>query len=122
MWRACVMLKSGREAQLRPETEFDENLLDSIDEVFADVLGEKFKGSFYKLIEQKYQMARPSLPNRLDVLAYVLSAVLGNSAGVVMGGAISKRFYARLGLRFVQKPDHSLQNYVTDAKAVMLAK
>ena len=114
------MLKSEREAQA--ERGFDECLLDSIDEGLGIILGEKFKGSFYELIEQKYQMTRSSLPNRLDVLAHVLSAVLGNSGGAVMGGAIAKRFYSRLGLQFVQKPNHSLQNYVTDAKAVMPAK
>jgi hypothetical protein len=116
------MLKSEREARPGPEREFDESLLDSIDEGLADILGERVKGTFYKLIEQKFNMARSSLPNRLDVLASVLSAVLGNSGALVMDKAIAKRFYSRLGLQFVQKPNHSLQNYVTDAKMVMLTK
>jgi len=116
------MLKSVRAAQPLPEKGFDESMLDSIDEVLVDVLGEQFKGTFYKLIEQKFHVAKLSLPNRLDVLASALSAVLGNGAGVVMCRAIAKRFYSRLGLRFVQTPNHSLQDYVTDARAVMLAK
>ena len=121
MSEACVV-KSGWEAQPAPEREFEKCLLDSIDEGLTEIIGEWFKGTFYKLIEQKFQVTRSSLPNRLDILTSALSAALGNGAGAVMGRAIAKRFYSRLGLRFVQNPNHSLQDYVTDAKAIMLSK
>jgi hypothetical protein len=118
---ACVMLKSRREGEPMAQVEFEEFLLDSMDDGLTEVLGEQFKEAFYKHIEQKFHIARSSLPNRLDLLASALSAVLGNTGGVVMGRAIAKRFYSKLGLRFVQKPNHSLENYVTDARVVMRA-
>jgi hypothetical protein len=116
---ACVMLKSKREGQPMSQVEFEESLLGSIDDGLADILGEQFKETLYKHIEQKFHIARSSLPNRLDLLASALSGVLGDNGGVVMGRAIAKRFYSRLGLRFVQKPNHSLENYVTDARVAM---
>jgi hypothetical protein len=121
MSEAYVMLRSEREGGLMAQVEFDEFLLGSIDDGLVDVLGEQFKETLHKYIEQKFHIATSSLPNRLDVLASALSAVLGDTGGVVMGRAIAKRFYSRLGLRFVQKPNHSLENYVTDARVVMCA-
>jgi hypothetical protein len=115
---ACVMLTSKREGEPMPQLEFEEYLLGSIDDGLADILGEQFKETFYKHIEQKFHIARSSLPNRLDLLTSALSAVLGDAGGMVMGRAIAKRFYSKLGLRFIQKQNHSLENYVTDAKSL----
>jgi hypothetical protein len=111
------MLKPNREVGAVPQAEFERLLLGSIDDGLADILGEQFKETFYRHIEQKFHISKSSLPNRLDVLASALSAVLGDTGGLVMGRAIAKRFYSRLGLRFIQKPGHSFQNYVTDARA-----
>jgi hypothetical protein len=113
------MLRSEREGGPMAQVEFEELLLGSIDDGLADILGEQFKETFYKHVEQRFHIARSSLPNRLDLLASALSTVLGDTGGVVMGRAIAKRFYSKLGLRFVRKPNHSLENYVTDARAVM---
>jgi hypothetical protein len=112
------VLKSTVEAQLMRESEFDGFLLDSVDDALGDILGEQFKETFYGYVEQRFHIARTTLPERLDVFVSALSAALGNTASTVMGRAIAKRFYAKLGLRFAQKPNHSLLNYVTDAKLV----
>jgi hypothetical protein len=116
------MLRSEREGGSMAQVEFEELLLGSIDDGLADILGEQFKESLYIHIERKFHIARSSLPNHLDLVASALSTVLGVTGGVVMGRAIAKRFYSRLGLRFVQKPNHSLENYVTDARVALCAR
>jgi hypothetical protein len=113
---ACVGLKSEREGGPMAQVEFEECLLGSIDDGLADILGEQFKETFYKHIEQKFHIARSSLPNRLDLLASALSVVLGDTGGVVMGRAIAKRLYLKLGIGFMEKTGWTLVEYFDHAR------
>jgi hypothetical protein len=119
MSEASTVLKAVVGAQMMLQGEFDRFLLDSIDDALTDVLGRQFKEAVYEYIEHQFHIARSALPDRLDVLDSALSMALGGIASTVVGRAIAKRFYAKLGLQFIQKSNHSLLNYVTDARLVM---
>jgi hypothetical protein len=118
MSQASAVLEASVGAQMMLEDEFDRFLLDSIDDALTGVLGRQFKQAVYEYIAHQFHVTRSMLPGRLDVLESALSMALGGTASIVVGRAIAKRFYAKLGLQFVQKPSHSLLDYVTEARLV----
>jgi hypothetical protein len=100
------------------ENDFDGLLVDSVDETLTDILGARFKETFYRQLELRFCMPKGSLPDRLDDFVAVLSAIFGPTGSLVMGRTIAKRLYSKLGIQFTQKPGYTLLNYASDAKIV----
>jgi hypothetical protein len=101
------------------EREFNDLLLDSVDEAFTDVLGMKFTDRFFTLLEAELQITKTAIPNRLDRFTSVLPTVFGSRAALVIGRAIAKRLYARLEIQFVEKEGYTLLDYGIEAKSTM---
>jgi hypothetical protein len=99
------------EAGLMHESDFDRLLLDSMDEALADVFGAEFREMFYRYLEARFRIMKATLPNRLDDLASVLSTTFGPTGSLVLGRAIAKRLYSKVGTRFVEKTDWTLLEY-----------
>ena len=115
----CCALGSTMGAEVVQKSQFDQLLVRSVDGALEDVLGAGFREAFYGYLERSFQTTRTTLPNRIDAFLCALSMCLGHTASLVMGRAIVKRLYAELGIRFIQKPGYSLQNYVTDAEHLL---
>jgi hypothetical protein len=112
----CPVLRSTREAGLMHESDFDRLLLDSMDEALTDVFGAEFREMFYRYLEVRFCIMKATFPSRLDDLASALSTTFGPTGSLVLGRAIAKRLYSKLGIRFIEKPDWTLLEYFDHLK------
>jgi hypothetical protein len=99
------------EAGLMHESDFDRLLLDSMDEALTDVFGAEFREMFYWYLEVRFRIMKARLPSRLDDLESALSTTFGPTGSLVLGRAIAKRLYSKLGARFIEKPGWTLLEY-----------
>lgn len=91
-------------------------LLEAVDEYVRDVMGEGVREAFYGFFEEKFHLSKESIPNRLDEFVVVLSETFGMTGGAVTGRGVAKRLYAKLGLKFIEKPGYTLLDYVKEAE------
>jgi hypothetical protein len=101
----------------QPQTskEFNDALLESIDEAMTALLGKGVLDSLYLHLDRFCAITKDELPNRLEAFFSILEKTLGSS-GKTIGKAIAKRFYSKLQLEFDEKANHSLLEYVEEAK------
>jgi hypothetical protein len=88
-------------------------LLESIDEVLVNLLGEGVTQAIYARLEGqglKKQQIREDLP-RFDAF---LEETCGRASEVIER-QVAKRFYTLLGLVFVKVPDYALTDYIEEA-------
>ena len=111
--------RSTMKGRVIQASEFDSLLFDSVKEALTDVLGVKFTENFFTMLESELEMTKLAIPSKLDSFTSVLSTVFGHRAGLVIGRAIAKRFYARLEIPFVEKDSYTLLNYSSEAKFIM---
>jgi len=104
------------EAGLMHESDSSRLLLDSVDEALTDLFGAEFREMFYRYLEERFCMSKGTLPSRLDDLASVLSTTFGPTGSLVLGRAIAKRLYSKVGIRFIEKPGWTLVEYFDYAK------
>jgi hypothetical protein len=92
---------------------FSSLLLDSIDEVLVNLLGEHVKQTIYGCLERQGLRKHQILENlpRFDAF---LEDNFGR-AGAVIERQIAKRLYAQLGLDLFEVPHYALTDYVNVA-------
>jgi hypothetical protein len=95
--------------------EFNDVLVETIDETITDLLGRAVVDALYAHLETNHSMARDEVPYRLDTLFITLEKIFGASSNTITK-AIAKRFYAKLGLEFTDNPSRALLEYVDEAK------
>lgn len=95
---------------------FEQALGDSIDEALKEILSEKVRDSFLKYCEACFHVSKADVPNHIEVFVKALSDVFGPPAGLVLGRAVVKRVYLKLGLPFVNENDRTLLDFLKEAK------
>lgn len=85
-------------------------LLDSIDEVLADLLGTRVREAVYDHLERNCLLARNEIPERLNDFFSVLNKTFGRG-GKTIGKAIARKLYAKLDWKFIDTPDYELADY-----------
>jgi len=97
-------------------------LIESIHETIAQLLSLEIAEMLFEHIEKVYSIKKDDLiaygafPIGQAKLLFVLKAVFGSSGSQVIGKAIAKRFYSRLGLEFSDDPQRTLIAHVGRAK------
>jgi hypothetical protein len=104
------------EAGLMHESDSGRLLLDSVDEALTDLFGAEFREMFYRYLEERFDMMKATIPSRLNDLASVLSTTFGPTGSLVLGRAIAKRLYSKVGMGFVEKLGWTLVEYFDDVK------
>jgi hypothetical protein len=95
--------------------EFNRALLQSLKETITALLGKSVAGALSYHLYAYLGIAEDDIPSHLNALFSTLNHSFGVS-GNVIGRAIVKRFYAKLGLTFVETPNVTLIQYIEDAK------
>lgn len=90
-------------------------LLDAVDYGLL-ALGEIVRATIYDRIEESYQVRREEIPEKLDTFHKALQELLGGGAEVVRR-LIAKNLYKALNLKFAEKENWTLIDYVQNAKA-----
>jgi hypothetical protein len=95
--------------------EFNDVLVESIDEAITDLLRRPVVDALYAHLQTFHSIARDEVPCRLDTLMTTLEKTFGSSARIITK-AIARKFYLKLGLEFTDNPSHTLLEYVDEAK------
>jgi len=99
-----------------PERDFNVKLLKSINDTISDLLGQAVLEALHQHLKELYDVIPDEIPYRLETLFEVLEYTFGVAATKTIGRAITRNFYAGIGLRFVDIENYGLQNYVEQAK------
>lgn len=116
-----LQIKSWKNRIRLLSVDYDDSLLNSIDEVFVELLGTRVKHAFYDSLERNQRISREELPQHLDKFQEALEAVLG-TGGDTVGRTIAKRLYAKLQLDFKPRSDYRLTDYVETAKLHLMPR
>jgi hypothetical protein len=100
---------------LKQDIEFNDTLLESIDQTITDLLGPNVVDALYTHLQTTYSISREEVPHRLDTLSAVLKRIFGGSS-LTVSKAIARKFYLKLGLELTVNQNHTLLEYVNDAK------
>jgi hypothetical protein len=89
-------------------------LLDAVDYGLL-ATGEIVRAVIYQRIEERYHVRREEIPDKLDAFYAALKELLGGSADLIKR-LITKNFYERLDLKFTQREDWTLADYVRNVR------
>jgi hypothetical protein len=96
--------------------EFNDEVKLAIDDAISAILGQQVLKALYAHLQEHYDITRDEIPYRLDTLFDALENTFGVKGALTLGRVIAKRFYARMGLQFVELGNYKLQDYLEDAK------
>jgi hypothetical protein len=74
----------------------DRLLIESIDDVLADLLGRQVRETFYDFLERNYYIGREEIPRRLSDFLLILERTFGKS-GKTIERTLAKRLCTQLG-------------------------
>ena len=100
----------------RPDQDFNVILIESIHETIAQLLSPKVAEMIFEHLEKFHSVRKNEVSSHLDMLLLGLETNFGSRSSQVIGKAIARRFYSRLGLEFSDDPQRTLIGYVENAK------
>ncbi len=98
----------------------DSILLDSMDQTLTGMFGVQITRAIYSYFEEKFGIRREEMVPHFDRLLLAFSEAFGERG--VLERAVAKRFYANLGLRFIEQPTYALLDYFKEAKNLLTAE
>lgn len=104
----------------RPEPDFDGKLRAAIDETIVDVLGGGVLAPLHEHLSKHYDISLDEIPYRLSTVVESLEVIFGVRGATAMGFMIARRFYSKVGLRFVRNENYKLDDYAREAKTILL--
>jgi hypothetical protein len=99
--------------------EFNDALVESIDETIANLLSRTVVDSLYAHLKKNHSISRDEVPYRLDALFAILEKIFGVSSSQTITKAIARKFYLKLGLEFTANLSRTLLEYVDEAKTML---
>jgi len=81
-------------------------------------LGEIVRETIYWRIEESYHLKREEIPENLDAFYKALQELLGRGAEIIRS-LIAKDFYGRLDLKFPNRENWTLVDYVRNARVTL---
>jgi len=84
------------------------------------LLGKRFPKTLHEYLMREYDLPPDNLPCQLDKFVEILDTVFGVPASSTIGWAIARNFYSKIGLRFVENENFRLQDYLEQAKKIVL--
>jgi hypothetical protein len=92
-------------------TRLQNALLESVDEGFLS-LGETMRDVLYQYIHSKYQLRREEIPDHLETFHQALQGL--DAGAKIMEKLIAKNLCMRLGLKFTERADWTLIDYMNN--------
>jgi hypothetical protein len=94
---------------------FDSLLINAIDETMSDLFGPVVAQSLHEHLLKFYEVRTEEIPYKLDTLNSTLERTFGASSKTICK-AITRKFYAKLGLAFYDYPGRTLLESVEQAR------
>lgn len=95
--------------------EFNELVLECIDEVMKEIFGERGAQLIFDCLNREGSLRREGIPERLEVFTRGLREFLGSGAAVVEQ-AVLKILYSNLGEQYSNTEGNNFTDCVTDLK------
>ena len=102
-----------------PSREFNDLLLESIDETITTLLSREVVEALYDHLQTAHSISRQQIPLRLDELSSILTKTFGVPGSATISKSIAKNFYSKLAITFSDNPGGSLLGYVDRAKKTL---
>jgi hypothetical protein len=99
--------------------EFNDILVESIDETITALLSQEVLNALYVHLEKVHSISKDEVPYRLETLFSTLQKTFGVTGSKTISRAVAKKFYAQLQLPFPDlhgNLDLTLTEYVEEAK------
>ena len=96
--------------------EFDDLLLESIEETITVLLSREVVDALYECLRTVHSISREQVPSRLNILSSVLDKTFGPRGSATISRAIARKFYSKLALTFSNNPGGSLPEHVEWAR------
>jgi hypothetical protein len=98
-----------------PTDDFDNAVLESIDEAIGALLGQEVLDALYSNLKTKRSIKREEIPDQLPILNIVLEEHFRSSTATIVR-SIARNLYSKLGLNFINRKGYRLIDYVKDAR------
>jgi len=99
-------------------TDFNDLLIDSVDETITEVLGSRVTSAFWYHYQAYLGVSRDEMPYRLPTLFESLKGVFG-VGGETLGRIVVKKLYAKANVPLNYSSDRSLLEYVEELKQTL---
>jgi len=103
-------------SRLKPSREFNQLILEAVDEGLSILGGDPVKSAFYYHLEKRANIKRDEIPDKLGAFHEAL-ADLFLDGSVILERRISRHLYGRLGLEFPTDNGWTIADYVRKACA-----
>lgn len=96
--------------------EFDQMLIDSVDQALGDLLGSRIRDQIYDYLAAHHNYGREEIPQRInDFYAFLENTFASGSKTI--GRTIIRRLFNKLGYEFVSTPGFEFFDYLEVVKA-----
>ena len=103
-------------AQVTEPKTLDDLVLESVDEVLADLLGRKCKEAIYDHLERNYSIAREKIPKNLQKFFELLEETFGRGSKTI-GKAVIRKLFEKLGWEFAEIGPFEFFDYLEAIRA-----
>jgi hypothetical protein len=100
----------------KPLEEFNQLILEAIDEGLSILGGDPVKRAFYYHLEKRANIKRSEIPDKLEAFHGALASLFFDGS-VTLERRISRHLYERLGLEFPTDDGWTITDYVREAHA-----
>jgi hypothetical protein len=95
--------------------DFNEEVARAIHATLSEILGEHSLRALYGYLKDHYDIGSEEIPYRLPAVIRVLEEMFGAVGATAIGSDVAKKLYGNLGLRFIERSNHTLEDYLKDA-------
>ena len=92
--------------------DFNAEVTRAIDAALSEILGERVLVVMYRHLKDHYDIDADEIPYHLTTIIRVLEEMFGAVGIKAIGSDVAKRLYSQLGLRFVERSNYTLNNYI----------
>ncbi len=100
---------------MQNKSEFDESLINVVDEELKKIFGEMATLIIYGYLENNLSLKQEDIPRKIEVFAKGLDSFL-NSGARVIEQVIIKNLYANFGVEYKSREDYDFVDYVNELK------
>ena len=104
---------------VRSVKKFDDEVRLAVNSSVLGLVGESVLTALYRHLKYYHAISPEEVPYHLDILVGILQETFGQVGSRTVGRAIAKRFYFRMGLKFVEIKEYTLQDYLERAKNML---
>ncbi len=109
-------LPGSMHAKVTEPKTLDDLVLESLDEVLADLLGRKCREAIYDHLERNYSIAREKIPKNLQKFFQLLEETFGRGSKTI-GKAVIRKLFEKLGWEFGEVGPFEFFDYLDAIRA-----